>query len=111
MKKLVIFDLDGTLAKSKSPIDAEMGMLLCTLLGITKVAVISGGDLPQFQQQILAHLPAEANLRQLSLLPTCGTRFFQYTDDWHNLYSEDLSEAQKQNITAALKKSSGGGGL
>ena len=43
MKKLIIFDLDGTLAESKSPLDAEMSTLLGRLLGIVKFAVISGG--------------------------------------------------------------------
>ena len=43
MKTLIAFDLDGTLAESKSPIDADMSMLLRDLLGIVKVAVISGG--------------------------------------------------------------------
>ncbi len=44
MKKLIVFDLDSTLAASKSPIDAEMATLLHDLLGVVKVAVISGGD-------------------------------------------------------------------
>jgi phosphomannomutase len=34
MKKLIVFDLDGTLAESKSPLDAEMAVLLSGLLGI-----------------------------------------------------------------------------
>jgi hydroxymethylpyrimidine pyrophosphatase-like HAD family hydrolase len=34
MKKLVVFDLDGTLAQSKSPLDAEMATLLTALLRI-----------------------------------------------------------------------------
>ena len=103
MKKLIVFDLDGTLAESKSPIDVEMGILMRALLEISRVAVISGGDLPQFQKQILAHLPSGTRLQQLSLLPTCGTRFFEYTDDWHKLYSEDLTEHQKQNIISSLE--------
>ncbi len=45
MKKLVVFDLDGTLALSKSSLDNEMAALLDDLLGIVKVAVISGGGL------------------------------------------------------------------
>ncbi len=102
MKRLVVFDLDGTLAKSKAAIDSEMGTLLSTLLRVVETAVISGADLPQFQQQLLARLPHDADLAKLALLPTCGTRFFQYTDDWHKLYSEDLSEAQKQKIVDAL---------
>jgi hypothetical protein len=43
MKKLIVFDLDGTLAESKASLDAEMAALLSNLLGIVKAAVISGG--------------------------------------------------------------------
>jgi phosphomannomutase len=78
MKKLIVFDLDGTLAESKSSLDAEMSRLLHDLLGIVKVAVISGGDWPQFEKQVLSHLPHDERLVNLSLLPTCGTKFFQY---------------------------------
>ena len=46
MKKLMVFDLDGTLAESKSAIDPEMAVLIDSLLGVLKVAVISGGDWP-----------------------------------------------------------------
>jgi len=49
MKKLIVFDLDGTLAESKSSLDTKMVALLHDLLGIVKVAVISGGDWPQFE--------------------------------------------------------------
>jgi phosphomannomutase len=104
MKTLIVFDLDGTLAQSKSAIDAETGALFTALLGVVRVAVISGGDLPQFKEQLLARLPPDADLEKLSLLPTCGTRFFQYTDGWSKLYSEDLSAAQKQKIISALDK-------
>ncbi len=41
MKKLIVFDLDGTLAESKLSIDPEMATLLHDLLGNVKVAVIS----------------------------------------------------------------------
>ena len=52
MKKLIVFDLDGTLAESKSSLDAEMSALLHV-----KVAVISGGDWPQFEKQLLSISP------------------------------------------------------
>ena len=80
-----------------------MGTLLTALLGAVSVAIISGGDLPQFKEQILAHLPPEADLTKLSLLPTCGTRFFRYRSTWHQLYAEDLSDTQKHKIIDALK--------
>jgi phosphomannomutase len=44
MKKLIVFDLDGTLAESKSPLDTEMAALLTSLLATVKVAIISGGN-------------------------------------------------------------------
>jgi phosphomannomutase len=104
VKKLVIYDLDGTLAESKSALDAEMARLLHDLLGVVKVAVISGGDWPQFEKQLLSNLPHDARLENLSLLPTCGTKFFEYTGDWKKLYSEDLTADEKTKITGSLKK-------
>lgn len=104
MKTLVVFDLDGTLAASKSAIDPQMAKLLTALLAEIKVAIISGGTMSQFEEQVLAHLPQHEHFDDLSLLPTCGTRFYQYTGEWHKLYSEDLSEVQKHEIIAALNK-------
>jgi hypothetical protein len=98
MKKLIVFDLDGTLAESKSSLDAEMSALLHDLLGVVKVAVISGGDWPQFEKQVLSHLPHDERLANLSLLPTCGTKFFQYNGDWKKLYSEDFTADEKEKI-------------
>jgi phosphomannomutase len=103
VKKLIIFDLDGTLAESKSSLDTEMAGLLHDLLGIVKVAVISGGDWPQFEKQLLSNLAHDERLVNLSLLPTCGTKFFQYTGDWKKLYSEDLTAEEKEKIISSLK--------
>ena len=103
MKNLIVFDLDGTLAPSKAAIDAEMATLFAALLGVVRVAIISGGSWDQFETQVLAELPHDANLGDLSILPTSGTTFYQHTDAWQKLYSEDLSDAQKQQIVAALK--------
>lgn len=102
MKKLIVFDLDGTLAESKSPVDDEMSALLGCLLGIVKVAVISGGDWPQFKKQLLSNLPGDANLGHLSLLPTCGTKFYSFNSTWKKQYSEDFTNAEKERIIAAL---------
>jgi phosphomannomutase len=104
MKKLIVFDLDGTLAESKSSLDGEMSGLLHDLLGIVKVAVISGGDWPQFEKQLLANLPHDALLANLSLLPTCGTKFYQYSKDWKKLYSEDFTADEKAKIIGSFHK-------
>jgi len=104
MKKLIVFDLDGTLAPSKSLVDAETLALLHDLLGIVKVAVISGGAWAQFEKQVLSNLPHDDRLANLSLLPTCGTKFFQYVGDWKELYSEDFAPEEKEKIVSSLKK-------
>jgi hypothetical protein len=104
MKKLIVFDLDGTLAPSKSSLDAEMASLLHDLLSVAKVAVISGGAWLQFQKQVLANLPQDDRLAQLSILPTCGTQFFQYDGEWKRLYAEDFTADEKEKIISSLNK-------
>ncbi|MEO6750831.1 MAG: HAD-IIB family hydrolase [Opitutus sp.] len=101
-KKLFVFDLDGTLAESKAALDAEMAALLKTLLGQVKVAVISGGDWSQFETQVLAHLPADTPLENLVLLPTCGTKYYQYESTWTQRYAESFTAEEKTRITEAL---------
>jgi HAD superfamily hydrolase (TIGR01484 family) len=103
MKKLIVYDLDGTLAESKSPLDAEMAGLLHDLLGIVKVAVISGGAWTQFEGQLLSNLSHDERLANLSLLPTCGTQFFRYGADWKKVYSEDLAADEKAKIEGSLE--------
>lgn len=107
MKKLIIFDLDGTLAESKSAIDTEMAGHLSKLLSVAQVAIISGGDWPQFKKQVLAHLPEKQPLEKLSILPTCGTKFYQYKKGWEKLYAENFTDAEKKKIIDSLNKAVG----
>ena len=104
LKKLIVFDLDGTLAESKSSLDTEMSALIHDLLSIVKVAVISGGDWLQFEKQVLSGLPHDKTLVNLSILPTCGTKFYQYDKDWRKIYSEDFTAEEKKKIISSLKK-------
>src|ERR1700721_4878045 len=104
MKQLIVFDLDGTLAISKSSLDSEMATLLGSLLAVVRVAVISGGNWPQFEKQLLSNLPHDERLKNLSLLPTCGTKFYKYESTWEVLYSEDFTSEQKHKIISSLQK-------
>ncbi len=104
MKKLIVFDLDGTLAESKSALDAEMAALLAGLLEVAKVAVISGGDWPQFDKQLVSNLPKGQRMENLLLLPTCGTKFFQFDGAWKKLYSEDFTADEKAKIIASMNR-------
>jgi phosphomannomutase len=106
MKSLCIFDLDGTLAESKSPIDAEMAALLARLLEVVRVAIISGAAWAQFEKQVLSNIPRNACLDRLSVLPTCGTKFYRHDGGWKELYSEDLTAEEKGKIVGALSAAS-----
>ncbi|MEO6571524.1 MAG: HAD-IIB family hydrolase [Ilumatobacteraceae bacterium] len=103
-KRLVVFDLDGTLAESKSAIDAEMSALLGRLLGVVRVAVISGAGWAQFERQLICRLGSPERWLGLSLLPVCGTAFYEYRDDWTLRYADDLTTGEKAKITAALQE-------
>ncbi|MFA6414516.1 MAG: HAD-IIB family hydrolase [Candidatus Paceibacterota bacterium] len=104
MYKLIIFDLDGTLAESKQPLTHEMALALTKLLSHTRVAVISGGAFSQFLKQVVAQLPVDAQLAHLSLLPTSGAALYEFEhDDWKKIYEERLTEREKDTIEAALR--------
>jgi phosphomannomutase len=103
-KRLIVFDLDGTLAQSKSPVDPEMGALLSSLLEIIRVAIISGGNWPQFEQQVLSAIPNDQRLQNLSLLPTCGTQFYRYRGTWQELYAENFTTNERDRILAQLQQ-------
>lgn len=102
-KQLVMFDLDGTLAHSKSNMSPEMSKLIMKLLENKKVAVISGGGYPQFETQFLRTLPhSTQGLANLFLLPTSGTRLLTWKGSWQEEYNELLSESEKKRILSAL---------
>jgi HAD superfamily hydrolase (TIGR01484 family) len=104
MKNLVVFDLDGTLAESKSSLDVEMAVLLARLVAVVKVAIISGGAWPQFEKQVLSRLAPKTQLQNLSILPTCGTKFYRFDGAWQRLYSEDFSPDERTNVIGDLNK-------
>ena len=105
MKRLIAFDLDGTLAESKQPIGDEMAGLLKELLDLAMVAVISGGDWPQFEKQVAGRMPAGARLENLFMLPTTGSKLFRFQDGgWRQIYAETFSPDEHDRIVAALDK-------
>ena len=103
MKSLIAFDLDGTLALSKQPLESDMAEALADLLTVAHVAVISGGDWPQFDKQVASRLPARTDRSRLWLMPTTGTKLYTYgADGWSAVYAELFDAAQKAKILAAF---------
>ena len=120
MPKLIFFDLDGTLAISKAALTAEMAGLLAKLLEHTKVAVVSGGALPQFLEQVVEQLPLNANYLHLHLLPTSGAALYEYRggatapsrpEAWHKVYEQRLSQEEAGEIERAMREAATETGL
>ena len=102
-KKLIVFDLDGTLTATKAPIDREMAGLLARLLAVRKVAVIGGGKYALFRDQLLLPLAAQKELlKQLFLFPTTATSFYIYESGWKRMYALHLSTKEKRDIRNAF---------
>ena len=103
--RLIAFDLDDTLAPSKSPVDRRMAELLAGLLEVTEVCVISGGRYEQFRDQLTSRLPGSARLDGLHLMPTCGTRYLRWDGAaWRLQYAEDLDERERADALAAVEE-------
>jgi phosphomannomutase len=106
LPRLVAFDLDDTLAASKSPIDPRMAELMVSLLGVVDVCVISGGQIAQFHMQLIDNLDdaSDGILSRLHLMPTCGTQYYRHTDgDWNQVYAEYLTDDEKARALAAVE--------
>jgi len=104
--RLVAFDLDDTLAPSKSPVDPRMAQLLVALAGPVHVAIISGGHLSQFTAQVVDRLPdaAPAVLARIHLLPTCGTQYYRLmADGVQTVYAHSLTDDQKARALSAVE--------
>lgn len=108
MKKLIAFDLDDTLAITKSEISDRMSLLLGKLLEKYDVCVITGGRFEQIDKQVVKRIDVpEHLLGKLHLMPTCGTRYYRYDElehKWVLQYAEDLSKEQKAKIVDVLEK-------
>lgn len=105
-KQLIVFDLDGTLARSKTPMDPEMVELFSQLLAKRFVAVIGGGWFPVFELQLLQSLKGHESLfDKLLLFPTSGARFLRYeSGTWKTMYAHELSVEQRDKIQRAFEK-------
>lgn len=104
--RLIAFDLDDTLAPSKSPLERPMVEALISLLDVTEVCVISGGNFDQFRMQVIERLSdaSGARFERLHLMPTCGTRYLRFDDGaWREQYAETLSEEEKARALASLE--------
>ena len=108
MKKLIAFDLDNTLAESKSQVPDHTARVVGELLKKYDICIISGGKFEQFIKQVVSRLEAtHEDLARLHIMPTCGTRYYRYDPidtEWKMIYHNDLTDDQKTRIRDAFEK-------
>jgi phosphomannomutase len=105
--RLVAFDLDDTLAPSKTAIDPRMGDLLIALAERVEVAIISGGQIVQFRTQVVDRLPrAGADvLERIHLMPTCGTQYYRFDGTGFSArYAHELTPDESARAQAAVEE-------
>jgi phosphomannomutase len=106
-KKVIVCDLDGTLAVSKSPLTPDMAEVIGHLLERYMFVVVSGGAFSQFKKQFISQLTCEKRLlKNLYLFPTMGTTCYVYdepSDSWKQVYDEPLAEKERKSIIKALQ--------
>ena len=111
-KKIITFDLDGTLAESKLPITSEMVGLLFLLAQEKKVAIISGGSFEQFKKQFLPNfIPSQKDFEiiynNIILLPTSGSKRYQYNfslKDWVITDIEKMPDNVREKVLKILRE-------
>ncbi|MFW0784757.1 HAD-IIB family hydrolase [Gordonia sp. CPCC 206044] len=102
--RLVMFDLDDTLAPSKSPLPDEIAGVLTRMLDTTAGCIISGGRFAQFQAQVIDRLGSFAGAANLHLMPTCGTQYVRWSGtEWETVYAEYLTDDEKARTLEVLE--------
>jgi len=103
---LIAFDLDDTLAPSKAPLPDAVASALSRLLERASVAIISGGQIGQFRQQVIARLTdaSPEGLGRLFLMPVTGTQYWRFADGaWAMRYEDGLTADEKAAALAAIE--------
>ncbi|WP_289098787.1 HAD-IIB family hydrolase [uncultured Bifidobacterium sp.] len=103
--RVAAFDLDGTLARSKKPMHADIAEALSELTTLIPVAIVSGGVMPLIESQVTDMLTADADRANLHLMPTTGTRYYHWDGAaWAKIYERDLSQADREAAIASLER-------
>ncbi|KFI68736.1 HAD-IIB family hydrolase [Bifidobacterium magnum] len=102
--KLVAFDLDGTLARSKKPMKPAMAQQLSELSSHIPLAIVSGGKMDLVQSQVIDVLTPEADRDTMHIMPTSGTRYYRWNHGgWEEQYEYSLSPEDRDTVVASLE--------
>ena len=107
--RLIAFDLDNTLARSKKPMKDDMAECFSALTSLIDVAVITGGKYALLKSQVVERLTGQANRANLHLMPTSGTRYYRWDGaNWMQVFAHDLSEEDRAKAYESLERNARG---
>jgi HAD superfamily hydrolase (TIGR01484 family) len=110
MKTFLAFDIDDTIAVTKSPISDTMAYLFDKLLNKFEICVISGGKFEVHTMQIIDKMAntIKEKVARVHVLSTCGTQYYKLDtvkDSWDTVYKDSIPEKDKLKIRQVLEKS------
>ncbi|MCL4404333.1 HAD-IIB family hydrolase [Patescibacteria group bacterium] len=102
--KVAMFDVDGTLAKSKQPMDASGLGLLADLTRKMPVVIVGGGKKELFWRQVVRPIAKfRPDLENLRVMPTNGASLYIWNKHWSRKYELRLTKAEGRRIREAIK--------
>ncbi len=109
-KKIIAFDVDGTLTVSKTPITEEMASFIKKIIKQKIVVAISGGGFTQLQTQFLPPFLNDTDvlpfIKNLKLLPTSGSQRYEFDEEkkvWALTDKEPLDPKVKERAIKLLQ--------
>ncbi len=102
-KKLIAFDMDGTLSASRSKTDKEMWILLERLSQKYIVVIISWGSFDSIIDQVVSEIPFSSNMENIFIYSNTGTKKYIFQGGKYILeYKNDFSEEEIEKINKAF---------
>ncbi len=110
-KKIIAFDVDGTLTASKTLITESMANLIKKLIKQKIVIAIAGGSFKQMETQFLPPFLNDDSMmpfiHNFTLLPTSGSQRYEYNEtnrEWILTDKEPLSSEVKKRAIKLLQE-------
>ena len=106
MKKIVLFDMDGTLTEPRKYFDYNLLTPLRELTIFAEIGIVTGSDFSYVQEQMKHILSSSAIRYRMHILPCNGTKHYIppiYSDEDHHLKHERkmkniLTDSEYNNI-------------
>lgn len=110
-KKIIVFDVDGTLTASKTLITESMANLIKELIKQKMVIAIAGGSFHQLETQFLPPFLRDDSMmpfiHNFTLLPTSGSQRYEYDEikkEWTLTDKEPLPSGAKERAMKLLQE-------